>query len=330
MPEPCMVSVICITYNHEAYIGEALESFLAQKTDFAVEILVNDDASTDRTAEIVRSYAERFPDRIRAFLQTENQFSKGGNIENDILLPHARGKYVAFCEGDDYWSDPEKLQRQVAFLEQHPDYSACTHETVIHYCDGAAQDELFTKRWNKSEGDRDLELKDILPGMAHAYHTSSLMFRREYGSGFPDYFDCGVRYGFADYPRALFLRSQGKIRFLDVPMSIYRVRSNQDSWSANVDGQYQKLRHFIQGQIEVLRLYGAHMQGADADCAAQELLEREFELMYIDGRDREQRKGPYREILRRKSLSYRVKNFVKSYFPALQAAHRRRRKYGEP
>ena len=156
MPEPCMVSVICITYNHEAYIGEALESFLAQKTDFAVEILVNDDASTDRTAEIVRAYAERFPDRIRAFLQTENQFSKGGNIENDILLPHARGKYVAFCEGDDYWSNPEKLQRQVDFLERHPDYSACTHETVIHYCDGSAQDELFTKRWNKSEDDRDL------------------------------------------------------------------------------------------------------------------------------------------------------------------------------
>ena len=330
MPEPsCMVSVICITYNHEAYIAEALESFLKQKTDFAVEILVNDDASRDQTAAIVRAYAERCPDRIRAFLQRENQFCKGGNIENDILLPHARGKYVAFCEGDDFWSDPEKLQRQVDFLEANPDYAACVHETTIRYCDGAAPDELFTKRWNTRQGDRDLELSDILPGMAHAYHTSSLLFRRTCGADFPDYFDCGVRYGFADYPRALFLRSQGKIRFLDRAMSVYRVRSNQDSWSANVDGQYEKLRHFILGQIDVLRLYGAHVQGEDAERAAHELLEREFELMYIDGRDREQRRGPYRQILRKKPLAYRVKNLIKCCFPALQSAHRRRRRFGE-
>ena len=96
-----MVSIICTAYNHEKYIRDALDGFVSQKTNFKFEILVNDDASTDRTAEIIREYEMKYPDLMRPVYQTENQYSKGVRISHDILIPRARGKYLAYCEGDD-------------------------------------------------------------------------------------------------------------------------------------------------------------------------------------------------------------------------------------
>lgn len=122
-----LVTVICITYNHAPYIRDALEGFLAQQTRFPVEILVHDDASTDGTADIVRDYAQRYPDRIHPIFQQENQFSKGVSPVPTFCFPLVRGKYVALCEGDDHWTDPAKLQRQVEALEKHPEADLCAH-----------------------------------------------------------------------------------------------------------------------------------------------------------------------------------------------------------
>lgn len=126
-----MVSVCCITYNHEKYLRDCIEGFLAQRTGFPVEILIHDDASTDGTPRIIREYAERHPGRIRPIFQAENQYSKGRKPFLNLTLPHARGRYVAPCEGDDYWTDPEKLQKQVDFLEANPEYVACYHNAKI-------------------------------------------------------------------------------------------------------------------------------------------------------------------------------------------------------
>ncbi len=119
-----VVSIACLAYNHEKFIREAIESFLNQKTTFKVEILIHDDASDDRTAEIIREYAAEWPDLFSVILQTENQYSKGKK-PGELNLRRAKGKYIAICEGDDYWTDPLKLQKQVKFLESHPDYSVC-------------------------------------------------------------------------------------------------------------------------------------------------------------------------------------------------------------
>lgn len=113
-----LVSVLCPVFNQKNYVRECLDSVLAQHTTFKYEILVNDDHSTDGTAEIVKEYAEKHPSLIRAFLQKENQFSKGVDIVRDVLLPEAQGKYIAICEGDDYWIDAEKLQKQAGIMEQ--------------------------------------------------------------------------------------------------------------------------------------------------------------------------------------------------------------------
>lgn len=117
-----LVSVACITYNHEKYIEDAIEGFLIQETDFPFEILIHDDASTDNTANIVREYVEKYPNIIKPIFQKENQYSKGFKMNLEFNFPRAKGKYIALCEGDDYWTDPKKLQIQLVFLEENPDY----------------------------------------------------------------------------------------------------------------------------------------------------------------------------------------------------------------
>lgn len=121
-----MVSIISLAYNHASYIRECLDGFMMQKTNFAFEVLIHDDASTDGTADIIREYEAKYPDIIKPIYQTENQYSKGIPIGCTYLYPRAKGKYIALCEGDDYWTDPLKLQKQVDFLESHPDYVMCS------------------------------------------------------------------------------------------------------------------------------------------------------------------------------------------------------------
>lgn len=117
-----LVSIICLTYNHEAYIKDALEGFVMQKTNFAFEIIVHDDASTDNTASIVKSYELKYPKLFANIYQTENQYSKGNGDVGRIVFGAARGKYIAMCEGDDYWIDPLKLKKQTDFLETNEEY----------------------------------------------------------------------------------------------------------------------------------------------------------------------------------------------------------------
>ena len=125
MNDDVVVSVLCTAYNHEKYIRSALDGFVNQKTNFRYEVLINDDASTDHTAAIIAEYEAKHPDIIKPVYQTENQYSKGVSITKSILFPQSKGKYTAICEGDDYWCDENKLQKQVDFLESHQEYAAC-------------------------------------------------------------------------------------------------------------------------------------------------------------------------------------------------------------
>jgi len=118
------VSICCLTFNHERFIQKALDSFLMQKTNFGFEILIHDDASTDSTQDIIRNYQEKYPDIIKPIFQTENQWSKGiTSLSATYNFPRAKGIYIAMCEGDDYWTDSLKLQKQVDFLDKNSQYS---------------------------------------------------------------------------------------------------------------------------------------------------------------------------------------------------------------
>ncbi|MDD3037979.1 glycosyltransferase [Bacteroides sp.] len=120
-----LVTIRCLAYNHELYIRECLEGFIMQKTHFRFEAIVHDDASTDGTAAVIREYAEKYPNIIKPIFETENQYSKHDGSLRKIMDAHTHGKYVALCEGDDYWIDPYKLQKQVELLEDNADCSLC-------------------------------------------------------------------------------------------------------------------------------------------------------------------------------------------------------------
>ena len=128
MEQP-IVTVWCLAYNQKDFIRDALEGFVMQKTTFPFEVIVHDDASTDGTTAIVQEYARRYPDIIKPVIETENQWQKGGlkHIIHIMNEKYRNGKYIAFCEGDDYWTAPHKLQQQVDFLESHAEYSMCFH-----------------------------------------------------------------------------------------------------------------------------------------------------------------------------------------------------------
>lgn len=121
-----LVSVSTIVYNHERFLRQCIEGVLNQQTNFAFEYLIHDDCSTDGSADIIREYAAKYLDVIKPVFETENQYSKGGPWGSAVWnYPRAKGKYIALCEGDDYWTDPLKLQKQVDFLESHLEYSVC-------------------------------------------------------------------------------------------------------------------------------------------------------------------------------------------------------------
>ena len=319
------VTVVCTAYNHEAYLRDALEGFVSQETDFPFEVLVNDDASTDGTAAILREYAEKYPDIIRPFYQEKNLYSQGINIYDAVFYPVARGEYIAACEGDDRWTDPHKLQLQVDFLDAHPDYSACVHNTLAHTVGGEEPDRVLF-----AEGeDRDVPFEQVIRGMSHAFHTSSILARREYIVNPPEFRNVAFRHGFTDYAVGVWLTLQGKVRFLDRCMSVYNISSGVASWSSNTAKHYDKLKRFIVGEREMLRGVREQVDGERAALVDQVILEREYELLYIEGRVDEMVRAPYDKIHRSMGRGRVISTQIKRLFPHLHRLYRRKKGYGD-
>lgn len=219
------VSISCITYNQKKYIRKALDSFLMQKTSFAYEIIVHDDASTDGTAEIVKEYAEKYPDKIKAILQKENQFSKRKRIFAEYIAPKIRGKYVAFCEGDDYWTDSCKLQKQYEAMEQQPGCVA-----AVHSVQGISEDEskLIRKfpeiqmNMGVIRGKNVAEL--ILKDNEWLFHTSSYFIRTEVlRNAIEENMEFYMKPVFGDESMMLLCAMNGEFYYIDEVMSNYRM-----------------------------------------------------------------------------------------------------------
>lgn len=208
-PAP-LVTIRCITYNHEPYIRQCLEGFVMQKTTFPFEAVVHDDASTDGTAAIIREYAERYPDIIRPIYETENQYSKHDGSLRRIMDAHMRGKYIALCEGDDYWTDPLKLQKQVDFLEGHPEYSMCFHRVRVISENGSWMP-LYDHLQEKEYSSHEILKRWTIP-------TASVMYRSKFLSCRP--FDSRFLYG--DIVCFLTMASKGKLFCMGDKMSVYR------------------------------------------------------------------------------------------------------------
>ena len=319
----CKVSVLCAAYNHEEYLRQTLDSFVNQKTDFPFEVLVNDDASTDSTGDIIREYAARYPEIIRPFYQKENLYSRRINLYDVVFFPACRGEYIAVCEGDDYWNDPEKLQLQVDWLDAHPEYSACVHNSIGRFSDQPDK-VLFAQ-----DGDRDIPFEQVVQGMSHAYHTSSILARREFILNPPDYRDVAYHQGyFTDYAIGVRLGLSGKVRFLDRCMSVYRIGSNPSAWSRGVGQEYHKLKRFVSGEIAMLKTVKQHPLTPEQEAAIdQVLLEREYELLYIEGRVDEMVEPPYDKIHKSMGKGRIISTELKRRLPHLHRLYRKRRGY---
>ncbi len=209
--EDPLVSISCITFNHAPYIRQCLEGFLMQKTNFKIEVLIHDDASTDGTEEIIREYESQYPDIIKPLYEKENQWVKGRRGSKVFNFPRAKGKYMALCEGDDYWTDPLKLQKQVDFLEVNPGYAFCFHSAeVVTELDNIYQNFNVTLETRKYTGEEILRRWTV--------PTASVVYRNyDYRSIPTDH-----RFLFGDIILFLWLAEKGKIYCINESMSVYR------------------------------------------------------------------------------------------------------------
>lgn len=219
MSNNVLVSVCCITFNHEKFIAQTLDGFLAQKTNFEVEFLINDDCSQDKTTTFLKEYEQRYPGVFNITYQTENQFSKGLKPFTHLLFPKVRGKYIALCEGDDYWTDPLKLQKQVGFLTENKDHSMCFHRCkIVDENNVELESDFFIHLKEKDFSGEEILEKWSIP-------TASVMFRSVYRDQITKR-ATNSGYYFGDTPMFLTLLEYGKAHCLGDCMSVYRVHKD--------------------------------------------------------------------------------------------------------
>lgn len=224
-----IVSIKCLTYNQQDYIRDALDSFLSQRTSFPFEIVVHDDASTDETANIIRSYAKKYPKIIVPIIEIENQYSKKNGILNQIVNSKLRGKYIAYCEGDDYWTDSGKIQRQFELMESNPDVDICAHTVqkvdansgkICGYIQPSLHDCIFSA-------------EDVIMGGGGFVGTNSLFFRRDILYNEPRF----RKMLEIDYTLQVEGALRGGMLYMDSCMSAYRVLA-KNSWSQGLNDHY--------------------------------------------------------------------------------------------
>ncbi len=230
--EDILVSVICTVYNHEKYLKKCLDGFIMQKTDFRFEVLINEDASTDGSSDILHEYQKKEPNLFNVIYQQENQYSKNARIYSDILYPKVKGRYIAFCEGDDYWTDENKLQKQVDALRNNQNCKICIHK--VDCCNESG--EMIQKAYPQFHLDTGIiPSKQFLKMFAksHCVHFCSYLCDAEmlndiFPKGKPD--EEKIQPPFGDASCCMTFACLGDIYFINESMSCHRMGS-EEGWT---------------------------------------------------------------------------------------------------
>ena len=240
------LTIITLAYNQEKFIKQALDGFLIQKVNFEFEVLIHDDASTDNTKKIITEYAEKYPDIIKPILETENQYSKGDFTFVNSMFEMAKGEYIALCEGDDFWTDPLKLSKQVSFLDKHKDYSVCFHASKVLYEDidkeSYVYPDVMDTSWYTLE---ELIRINFIP-------TNSVMYRKQ------DYKKYAKNIMPGDWYTHLYHAQFGKIKYIDEVMSVYRKHQGGVFWDYDQERDKIWIKHgldYVKFYRELLSIY---------------------------------------------------------------------------
>jgi glycosyltransferase involved in cell wall biosynthesis len=248
-----LLSVACITYNHRDFIEESLESFLMQETDFPFEILIGEDCSTDGTREIAFDYEKKHQGKIKVITSEHNV----GRVTNILRVKDAsQGKYIALCEGDDYWSDPLKLQKQVDFLEKNEEFAACAHLSNTKYDFEVEKERQFYLEMPKNSVMKTRDFLDKIP-----FHTSSIVFRKSHTDKLHQHSDPAL---VRDHPLMILLSSSGPIKVLPDVMSVYRKNKGGISENISIKMIYEANIETANALKEVLPGFGfkaAYLKG---------------------------------------------------------------------
>lgn len=224
-----LVSICCITYNHEDCIRDAIEGFLMQKLNYPFEIIIHDDASIDATADIIKEYQIKYPAIIKPIYQKENQYSKCKNAAL-FTFKAAKGKYIALCEGDDYWIDPLKLQKQITEMEKHSECYICFHPAIMRWVDRSRDDRMLGFYSKKT---MIFPIESVILGGGEFMHTGSIVLNRLAIPRITSFFNIAKDAQVGDYYMQILGAENGGALYLSDVMSVYRV-GVPGSWSRKV------------------------------------------------------------------------------------------------
>lgn len=255
MNKDIKVSVYCLAYNHGKYIRKTLEGFVNQKTNFQYEVIVHDDASTDDTADIIKEFSYQYPDIFVPIFQKKNQYSQNVRILYEFIYPKMRGKYVAVCEGDDYWTDVEKLQKQFNVMEKYEEVSICTHAVQFISEEGKLIDGRCPESGiNITEGllKKDEFMRTVLM-TGYPFHTSSFFFRKKildaYMKDKPEFYSL---FPTGDFAVLCYAATFGGCYFINNVMSHYRVGA-VGSWTERIKMDKSKICNRYERGINALK-----------------------------------------------------------------------------
>ena len=302
------VSIVCNAYNHENYIRDALESFVMQKTNFKFEVLVHDDASTDKTADIIREYEKKYPDLIKPIYQTENQYSKGFGLVGKLQLGRAVGKYIAYCEGDDYWTDPVKLQKQYDAMEAHPEVDICAHcgmrvNAETKECIGYIK---------PSDKDCILTMEQVILGGGGYVVTNSLMYRRELIYNEPEF----RKFLKLDYTLQMYGALRGGMLYLSDCMSAYRIMA-KGSWTSRTYSNPERFKKHTEKLEEMFALFDKDTNYQYSDVVKKQIEYQWFDYLYSIGDYKKAKSKNYREFYCKLPLTDRIRVNIRLYLPWL-------------
>lgn len=308
-----MVSICCITYNQENYIKDTLDGFLMQDTNFEYEIIVHDDASTDNTAKIIEEYKKKYPNIIKTIYQTENQYSKNRKVF-PIAMEKAKGKYIAICEGDDYWTDCNKLQEQVNYLEANPQCTLCFHAYTI-----VDKDKKELRTINNYIDNCKVSMQDMILGGGGFCATASLIFPTRLIKKLPRYYwECSV----GDYPLQLYLASQGYTYYINKNMSAYRTNL-ETSWTGkllnNSDKQLRtkKIVNHYNDIINMLKTFDEDNEYTYTNYINQAVLNLEVIIHLQQEEYWIFKDKKYRYYLEKFDRVTKIKCMLRAYFPKI-------------